>query len=348
MSTDRFETPFFLGLLIFVAGLVVFIFFPELDIVILGITLAILFYPVYAKLKDRAKLSEGLSALITLILAVIVILAPLVFFGFQIFQEAQGLYVRFLSGGTAPFLQFLNVKLDKLAGPFGINLNQYVIQELGALVGNLGSILSKLASVVWIFFLALFAFYYLLKDGGRLKQAIIRAIPLPEKHTEEIFTKLQEMASSVVRGSLLIAVGYGIVMGLGFFIFGLPNPVLWGAVSVIAALIPVVGVLLVVVPAIASFLLMGNMVSAVGFAVWILVIGVFMENFLRPRLIGRRAKVHPLLLLFSVLGGLEVFGPMGILLGPLALSLLLTLIEIYPQLALERNVPEHKSKTSKK
>ena len=91
MKTDRFETPFFLSLLIFAAGLVVFIFFPELDVVVLAITLAILFRPVYTGLRNAMPKHEGLSAFLTLILAVLVILAPLTFFGFQIFQEAQGL-----------------------------------------------------------------------------------------------------------------------------------------------------------------------------------------------------------------------------------------------------------------
>ena len=230
----------------------------------------------------------------------------------------------------------MNSKIDAFAGPFGINLNDYVIQLLGSFVSNLGAILSRLVTVVWVFFLALFTLYYLLKDGDRLKDAVIEVIPLPKKHTDEIFNKLNEVASSVVMGSLLAAVGYGILIGIGFMLFGLPNPVLWGAASAIAALVPVIGVLLVVVPAIVSLLLTGSTATAIGFAIWMLIVGIFMENFLRPQLIGHRAKVHPLLLLMSVLGGLALFGATGILLGPLALSLLLTLLEIYPKLSIAR------------
>ncbi len=138
---------------------------------------------------------------------------------------------------------------------------------------------------------------------------------MPDKHVNEIFEKLQSTATSVVRGSLFAAVCYGILVGLGFAVFGLPNPVLWGAVSMVAALIPVFGIFLVAIPAIATLLFSGNVIAAIGFAVWIFLMAVFMENFLRPRLIGRNAKVHPFLLLFSVLGGLVVFGATGILLG---------------------------------
>ena len=336
MNTERFETPFFVGLLIFVAGLVLFIFLPELNAVVLAITFAVQFHPLYASLKKLTPKEGWVGALLTLFLAIVIILGPLTFFGFRIFEEAQGLYFHLISGGPPPILQFANAKLQEFAGPFGVNLSQYFTQVLGTLVGNLGAILSQLANVVWVFFLALFGFYYLLRDGDELQAAIVRVVPLPEAHTKEILEKLNGMASSVIRGSLVAAVGYGILTGLGFALFGLPSPVLWGAVSLIASLIPIFGMLLVAIPAIAWLVFSGNIAAAVGFAIWMFLLGIFMENFLRPRLIGRSRKVHPLLLLFSILGGLQIFGATGILLGPLALSLLLALVEIYPKLALER------------
>jgi predicted PurR-regulated permease PerM len=335
VNTERFETPFFVGLLVLVAALVLFIFLPELNVVVLAVTLAILFHPIYLKLQKVMPRRSGIAAFLTVILAVVVILVPLTFFGFAIFQEAQGLYVRFLSGGPVPFLELLQGRIAQFAPSLGPSINQYVTGALGMLVNNLGTIFSQLVNVIWVFFLALFACYYLLKDGVGFKDAIVQAVPLPERHTNEILEKLQSTATSVVRGSLLAAVCYGILVGLGFAAFGLPNPVLWGAVSIVAALIPVFGIFLVAIPAIGTLLLSGNAPAAIGFAVWIFLMAVFMENFLRPRLIGRNGKVHPFLLLFSVFGGLVVFGPTGILLGPLALSLLITLLDIHPMVAAE-------------
>jgi predicted PurR-regulated permease PerM len=126
-----------------------------------------------------------------------------------------------------------------------------------------------------------------------------------------------------------------VLVGIGFFLCGLPSAILWGAVTVVAAFIPVFGVFLIVVPGIISLAIGGHTIAAIGLAAWMLIIAVFVEDVLRPRLIGRRAKIHPLLMLFAVLGGLSFFGPIGLLLGPLALSLLLTLLEIYPLFALE-------------
>jgi len=102
--------------------------------------------------------------------------------------------------------------------------------------------------------------------------------PLPEKHTTEILEKLHAMASSVIRGSLLVSVLYGVLVGLGFFIFGLPSAILWGAVTVVAAFIPVFGVFLVVVPGIISLAIGGHVLAAIGLTVWILIIALFVAS----------------------------------------------------------------------
>ena len=121
--------------------------------------------------------------------------------------------------------------------------------------------------------------------------------------------------------------------GIGFFIFGLPSAILWGAVTAVASFIPGIGVLLIVVPGIISLYLSGNIVGAIGLLAWLLVMSTAVEAYLRPRLLGGKEKIHPMLMLFAVLGGLSFFGPIGLLLGPLALSLLLTLLESYPKLS---------------
>jgi predicted PurR-regulated permease PerM len=168
-----------------------------------------------------------------------------------------------------------------------------------------------------------------------LRATVMARSPLAEKQTEEIIGTLGAMTSAVIRGSLLVGLLYGIFTGLGFFIFGLPSAILWGGVTVIASFIPGIGVLLIVVPGIISLALGGNTIGAIGLIAWLVIMSSSIESFVRPRLIGRKAKIHPLLMLFAVLGGLSFFGPIGLLLGPLALSLLLTLLQIYPLFALE-------------
>jgi predicted PurR-regulated permease PerM len=172
-----------------------------------------------------------------------------------------------------------------------------------------------------------------LKDGSKLRTAIVTHGPLQAVHAEEILTRLYARAGSVIRGSLLVAALYGVLTGIGFFIFGLPSAILWGAVTAVASFIPGIGVLLIVVPGIVSLYLGGNIVGAIGLLAWLFLMSMSIEAYLRPRLLGGKEKIHPMLMLFAVLGGLSFFGPIGLLLGPLALSLLLTLLESYQKLS---------------
>lgn len=342
MELKRFETQFFVGLLLLVSAIFIFIILPHLDAIVLAVTLAILFNPFYRSMRKAMPRWEGIAAFLTVVLAVAAILAPLTFFGFRIFGEAQGLYMRFADGDGGAAVASFSRQVEQLAPWLKIDMNSYTRQILEVLVQNLGAIFSKLASVIGMFFLALIALYYLLKDGAKLKHAIARASPLSPSHTEEILAKLGAMANSVIKGSLAVAVIQGILVGFGFLAFGIPNPVFWGTVAIIASLIPFFGTAIVIVPGVIYLFAEGSVVAAFGLAVWGFFAVGLIDNFLRPQLIERDVKVHPFLVLLSVLGGIALFGPTGFLLGPLILSLLLALFGIYPALILERD-HEHRT-----
>jgi predicted PurR-regulated permease PerM len=141
----------------------------------------------------------------------------------------------------------------------------------------------------------------------------------------------------VIKGSLLIALIQGMVSGTGFAIFGVPNPVLLGSVAIIAALIPNVGTAVVLTPAILYLYLTDQVWQSAGLLIWGITAVGLIDNLLGPTLIGRSSKIHPLLILLAVLGGLAFFGPLGFILGPLVISLLFAVLDIYERL-LPRNV----------
>jgi predicted PurR-regulated permease PerM len=306
-----------------------------LDAIVLGVSIAILFQPRYAAIKRWLHDRSGAAAAIIVIFAFAILLVPLIFFGLQMFAEAQGLYVQIASGGAVPAVEWIHSVLHDWLPSLNVNLTPYIQQVLGLLIGDIGPIFSGVLSVVGTIFLSFFALYYFLKDGLKLRSALVEHGPLPAAHAEAVMTRLYARASSVIRGSLAIAVLYGLLTGIGFFIFGLPSAILWGAVTAVASFIPAVGVLLIVVPGIVSLYLGGNIIGAVGLVAWTFVMSTTIEAYLRPRLLGGKEKIHPMLMLFAVLGGLSFFGPIGLLLGPLALSLLLTLLESYPLLDFE-------------
>jgi predicted PurR-regulated permease PerM len=335
MTTNRSASYFPAGILLLSAVLVGLVFLPELNAIILGISVAILFQPWYAGLKRTLNDRNGIAAAIIVILAVAIILVPLIFFALQMVIEARGLYTQISSGGVTPAIAWSRSTLNQWLPGFNIDLAPYIQQVLGILISDIGPIFSGVLAAIGTLFLSFFALFYFLKDGSRLREAIVTHGPLPAAHAEEILTRLHARAASVIRGSLMVSLLYGLLTGIGFFIFGLPSAILWGAVTMIASFIPGVGVLLIVVPGIVILYLGGNVIGAIGLTAWLFVMSTSIEAYLRPRLLGGKEKIHPMLMLFAVLGGLSFFGPIGLLLGPLALSLLITLLESYPLFDLE-------------
>jgi predicted PurR-regulated permease PerM len=336
MQNKNYEIPFFIGIMLLACVLVAYIFYPYASAIVLAVSMAILFHPVYSLILRYVPRYPSIAALLTILIAMVIILLPMIFFGFRIFQEAQGLYANFTNGNESVFTDFVSGNMAKYFPWFSIDIDQYVRQSLGILLGKLGPVFSGLSNMGIVVILTLFSFYYLLRDANNLKKAMLRMSPLSSEHTVEIISKLIRMAKSVIKGSLLIAAVQGIIVGFGFYFFGLSNPVLWGCVAIFASLVPVVGSALVIIPGIISLFLSGNVFGAVGLAFWCFPLILIIDNFIRPYVVDGDLKIHPVLVLFSVIGGLAVFGPMGLLLGPLALCFLISLLDIFPKLILGR------------
>ena len=161
---------------------------------------------------------------------------------------------------------------------------------------------------------------------------ILAASPLQDAHSAELLDKVEAAIASVTKGTILIALLQGVLTGIGFALAGLPNPVLWASIAAFAAMIPAIGTGLVIVPAVAYLAFIGQTPSATILAVWGLGIVGTVDNLLRPMLIGRGIKIHPLIILFSALGGLQFFGILGFFVGPVVLAVLFALFEMYPKI----------------
>ena len=171
--------------------------------------------------------------------------------------------------------------------------------------------------------------YYFLKEGVAIKNGLAKQSPIADKEAIAIFTQLSRTITGIVKGSLTIAAIQGILSGIGYFIFAIPNPSLWGVTTAIAALIPGLGTSLVLIPAIIYLLVIGSVGNAVGLMLWAIFMVGLIDNFLSPKLMSRGAQLHPLLILLSVLGGISFFGAVGVFMGPLTVSLLFALYTTY-------------------
>lgn len=320
------------------AVLLFFIFRPFLFSLILAVIMAVVFQPLYQRMLKITRQHEGFAAIITTLLVIIFILTPLTFLGVQILREAQQLY-SFLTENSSKDVVFNIfkglVEKAQLMFPgakdlsFSFNTDQYLKNGTTWLLQNLGAIFSNLAKLIVDSFVFLIAFYYLLKDGQKLKKTIVDLSPLGNTEDETIFKKLGSAINSVVRGNLIIAIIQGTSTAIGLTIFGVPNPVLWGTVAAITALIPGVGTSLVIIPSIIFLFLSDRIMPMAGLIVWGIVAVGLIDNFLGPKIVGRGMKLHPVLVILSVLGGVAFLGPVGFLLGPLSVSLFFAFLDIY-------------------
>lgn len=317
---------------------VYFIAKPFLGPLILAAVFAFLFQPFYQKFLSLLKQREGLAATATTVLAVIIVIVPIALLGTQIFKESSQLYQSLVSEGRDGYVtrieSIINETRTLLPIPpdFELNLSQYARQGLQVLIQNLGTVFSSLAKILLNAFVFLTAFYFFLKDGFKLKNYFVALSPLTDRDDELITSRLKLGVSATIKGNLTIGLIQGVLTGIGFAIFGVPNAALWGGVAVVAAFLPGLGTALVIAPAIIFLFLAGNTFGGIGLLIWGLVAVGLIDNLLGPRLVGRGMQMHPLAVFIAVLGGLSFFGPLGFLLGPLAMSVCLALIDIYGSL----------------
>ncbi len=344
MSVKIPQHYFLAALIVISLVLTFFIFHPFLIVLVLAAVFAVVLQPLYQSVLRYMSGSPGLAAFITMLISVVCILVPLTFITAQIVKEAEHLYSSLSDGGGETYLgtlfQYANDSVVQYVPGLALSgaevsasVDQYIKNGLGWLVQNVGGAFGGVARLLLDLFIFSIALYYFLRDGTKLKKVIIDMSPIADIDDKIIFTRLELAVNSVIRGSLTIALIQGVLTGIGFALFGVPNSILWGVVAALCALIPGIGTSLVLAPGIAYLFIIGAITPAIGLLIWSVVAVGLIDNFLGPRLVGKSMQLHPLVVLLSVFGGLAFFGPAGVFLGPLSISLLFALLSIYPQTA---------------
>lgn len=343
MTSVRIQQYFFFAVLIAAGAVGVMMLLPFFTPLLIALVLSVIFYPLHKKISEffsKGNTQNSFSALISLVIVLFIVLIPLLLVGAQVSIEAKGVYQR-LSSGTSQIIVLdkineviFNVSSKFLSNPeettlSTLDISNYVEQTLRSAFTRIDSIFSGAAKIFFDIFILILAMFYFFRDGENLKKHLIFLSPLGDSDDKKIFNKLQISINSIIRGTLLVAIIQGILSSLGFLISGVPNPVLWGSVAVIAALIPGIGTALVLIPAIIYLFVVGNISGGIILAIWSFLAVGLIDNFLTPKLIGKSIGIHPFLILLSVIGGLSIFGPVGFIAGPLVVSFLFSLIDIY-------------------
>jgi predicted PurR-regulated permease PerM len=329
MQTKIIERYFFFSLLFVTLIFSFFIFRPFWVVLALGISFSIVLYPIYEWFNK--KFPNWLSATLTVFFFILIIGVPLFGIGVLVFNQSQDAYQLITNNvDSSSFIDSINNSINKIL-PEGISFNLYdkISDFISFISNNIASIFSSTLSTIFSLILTLLSVFYFLKDGTRWKKALVVLSPLSDTDDEKIINKFSRAVNGIIKGYLLVALIQGILMGVGLALFGIPNPALWGSVTMITALVPTVGTAIISVPAIIFLFMTGQTINALGLLVWAVAIVGMIDNLLSPIIVGNKINLPPLLILFSVLGGISLLGPVGILVGPLTISLLYTLISIY-------------------
>lgn len=335
---------FFLGCFLVSMSLMGWLLSPFFSIIVLAAVISGAFHPLYRKLADLPKLSYGIASLLTCLLILVVLFVPIVFFVGVLAQEAFELVQLARSPELSIFIQthFTNSALLEhinllLAGfDFAIDGEELkkVISEIGRAVGlflydQARVIATNTLAFIASSFLMLLIIFFLLIDGPRLVRFLIDLSPLPEEQSTQLTTKFKDMAGALLVGNGVCGIIQGIGGGLVFWLFGLPSAVLWGVIMSLLAFLPIIGIGAVFLPTAVFLFLKGNIGAGVVFLIVYVLLSGLVEYLLKPRMVGRRVQMHTLLVFLSIIGGLKLFGILGIIYGPLIATAFLTLTDIY-------------------
>jgi predicted PurR-regulated permease PerM len=332
MQKNRLESLSLAVLFVGVSLLLFFVFAPFLPLLSLAVVFAILLHRPYERLIRTFNGRRNLAATLTVGVMLIFFIVPLFFLGGQIFQEARNLYVS-MSGNQA---QYLNLVQQAIESPirhvfpgFVFNINTYVGNTLVFISNNLGSLVYQTLYIFLETFLMLLALFFFLRDGRSLLASFAEASPLGKEMTRDVLSKMYLTIGSVIQGTLVNALIRFVLIWISFYLFNIPNAILWSSIGGIVGAIPGLGTPFAFIPAVAYLYLEGNMLPAAGLALFGIAVVVLVDNILTSYFFGKGLMVSPLFVLFSILGGVIFFGPLGFILGPLVLSVFLSVVHTY-------------------
>lgn len=347
--SHRIEDGFFLGLVILVSIAFALVLEPFFAAVLWGIIVAILFWPVNQALLGAMPGRRNSAALITLTLIIAIVIVPSILLGFALVQEAAHFYAKIQSGEidfARMFAQMQAALPDWAHGALRrmglsnfdaarITVTRGITSSFRSFAGQALTIGQGAFSFVIALGVMLYLAFFLLRDGDRLSQRFAEAAPLRPHQREALLHRFVVVIRATVKGSIVVAIVQGFIGGIVFWMLGIQGALLWGVLMGVASLLPAIGAGLVWVP-VALYLFATGAVweGAVLVGCGAIVIGS-VDNLLRPILVGRDTRMPDYVVLISTLGGIELFGFNGIVIGPVIAALFIATWNIFTQMRRE-------------
>lgn len=341
-NINNLNTYFFFSVLLIISSAVFLLLKPFISAIFVAALFAVMFFRPYNFLLKVLRNNVVLSATLACFLVTFTIILPFTIVGGLVSNEISDLATSF-TNGTAALTQ---EKMESFVGSiyefkvFNISLSQlknsFSEEEMTNFFKN--SIIKFLTyfqetyksvvnGIIWIFVMFFTLFYFFI-DGKHFVKKLMYMSPMKDRHEKMLIGKFVSMTRATLKGTLIIGSIQGLIGGFSFWIAGVSSPAIWAVIMIIFSIIPATGASLVLIPASIIMFILGNVWQSI----FLLVVGIlvsFLDNFLRPKLVGDDTQMHGLLVFFATLGGLKVFGLIGFIVGPIIMALGIALWEIY-------------------
>jgi predicted PurR-regulated permease PerM len=334
MITDKTARKWFLIIVIAVLAVLSFLIFqPVILSVLFALVVAYTFYPLYKRVLSIIR-ERNISALIICIGVFLIIflaiwfLTPIILD--QIFKIYQYTQTTDVVGIIANAL-IRPLTSPEAASKIALSLNSLVNQGANALLSQLTNIIIELPNILFQLAILIFVFFFALRDGDKFVAYLKSLSPLG-REAESVFIKsFRDMTYTVIYSHIIVGIAQGLVLGLGLLIFGVPNALFYTLLACFFSVLPIVGAWLVWIPIVIYLFGIGQTGNAIGLLLYSAIIVSWMDNILRPLFVSRKTKMNSGIVLVSMIGGLIVFGALGLLLGPLIIAYLMIVLDLYRQ-----------------
>jgi predicted PurR-regulated permease PerM len=344
MKREHIALAIFVVLIVIACYLFYAILRPFLASIIWGAVLAGIFYPLNARLTRKIR-RNNLRAFIMCLIVVAAIVVPAVFLTVGLIGEVTSGLPALKQAIEAGQLDFIlkprtygwNEKIRDYLGSYvdvsHLDLESLIVTNVQRLTSFLlmqvSNFIGNFSQAIMSFAFAVLSMFFFFRDGERLAIRLKELLPMSEELKQNLTARLKEVIEASIYGGVLVAGIQGALGGLIFWLTGLPSPIFWGTVMAILSLIPIVGPYLIYLPAAVILMVSGSWIRGIIVLALGIVVVSQSDNLLRPMIISSRTRIHTLVLFFSILGGLRLFGLLGIILGPVVASVVQTFLEVY-------------------
>lgn len=326
------ELVFFYASLTASAYVLYLLFAPYLVALMIAGMLTIVTFPLHEQVSGRFfGRSSTLAALFSTIISFTCIVVPFFLILMLLSRESLLLYDQLQNNETLSWKgiisllqEYINIYIPNAT----ISLSDSFRSLSGWGVAQLQVVFSSFLTLVMTLFISIMATFFFFRDGQKLVTWLMTVSPLPNEQDTVIMTRVYSAVRSVLSGIVFVSLIQGVVAGIGFWLFGVPKPVLWGTVAAFGGLLPGVGTPVIMIPAAIYLYVTGSTFAAGGILIWASISIIVIDNIIAPMLMSRGNPLHPLLVLLSILGGISLFGMIGMIIGPVTVSIFLVLLEL--------------------